>query len=148
MAVHKTREEGIRSDQEQQSLRGLLSELGDEVSTLLRDEIALARAETSDKLSSMSSGATMLAVGGAIALAALVVLLMAAVYGLATVMHLGWAALIVGGIGAIIGLIAMKSGSSQLKARNLAPQRTQESIRRDAEMVEHEAKAATRRKQQ
>lgn len=148
MAVHNTREEGIQSDRDQQSLRGLFSELGDEVSHLLRGEIALARAETSEKLSSMSSGATMLAIGGAVSLAALVVLMMAAVYAFGTVMHLGWAALIVGGIGAIIGLIAMKSGSSQLKARNLTPQRTQESLRRDAEMVEHEAKAATRRKQQ
>ena len=45
------------------------------------------------------------------------------------------AALIVGGVMAAIGYIMLKKGMDELKAKNLAPQKTQKNLSRDAHMV-------------
>ena len=143
MAIHDIERERAERESEQRasheaesrSFRSLFSELATEISTLFRQEIALARAETSDKVSQARSGVVWLAVGAVIALAGLIVLLDAAVYGLAEVMAPGWAALIVGGVAVLIGLIAIGSGRSHLKARNMMPRRTAESLRKDADVA-------------
>lgn len=141
MAVHDIhqepyeREPYARRPNEQPPLRALFAELANEFSTLFRQEVALARAETSEKVAHARTGVVWLAAGGVIAFASLIILLMAAVYGLSEVMHPGWAALIVGGVALLIGLIAMASGRSHLKARNMMPRRTAESLRRDADVA-------------
>jgi hypothetical protein len=45
------------------------------------------------------------------------------------------AALIVGGVVVIIGLVMVKSGSSKLQPSSFSPDRTAESMRKDKEMV-------------
>lgn len=140
MAIRRIHGEGTHTEAEihetdKRSLRGLFSELGDEISTLFRQEIALARAETGEKVAQARSGATQMAVGAVLAFAGLFVLLMAGVYALSDIMHPGWAALIVGAAAALIGYAVLKSGSNNLKARNLVPERTTESLKRDADMA-------------
>ena len=49
------------------------------------------------------------------------------------------AALIVGGGVAIIALVLTYKGINALKASNLAPTRTVESLRRDAQMIQEQA---------
>lgn len=136
MAVHDINRDN-RAEQEAQhrSFRGLFGDLANELSTLFRQEVALVRAETNEKVSQARTGVTWLAVGGLISLVSLFVLAMSAVYALAEVMHIGWAALIVGGVALVIGLIFLASGRSHLKARNMMPQRSSESIRQDAEVA-------------
>lgn len=136
MAVHDIhRESHGRGPRDQAPLRALLSELTSDFSNLFRQEVALARAETSEKVAQARTGVVWLAAGGVIAFASLIILLMAAVYGLSEVMHPGWAALIVGGVTLLIGLIAMASGRSHLKAKSMMPRRTVESLRRDADVA-------------
>lgn len=136
MAVHDIhREPHGRGPRDQAPLRALLSELTSDFSNLFRQEVALARAETSEKVAQARTGVVWLAAGGVIAFASLIILLMAAVYGLSEVMHPGWAALIVGGVTLLIGLIAMASGRSHLKAKSMMPRRTAESLRRDADVA-------------
>ncbi|HEX5515608.1 MAG TPA: phage holin family protein [Gammaproteobacteria bacterium] len=136
MAVHDiNREARERELGEYRTLRSLFGELANEFTTLFRQEVALARAETSESISQARSGIVWLAAGGVIAFASLIILLMAAVYGLSEVMHPGWAALIVGGVALVIGLIAMASGRSHLRARSMMPRRTVESIRRDKDLA-------------
>ena len=121
------------------SLKELLSDLTQSVTTLFRKEIELARAETSEKLSQAGVAAGAIAAGGVLALAALIVLLQALVIALT---ELGLApalsALIVGGVVAIIAFALIYKGMNDLKASNLAPTRTVESLRRDAHMIKEQ----------
>ena len=116
---------------EERSLRDLFKELTREVSTLFRQEVALARSEISEDVSQVGSGISSLAVGGVIAFAGLLILLEAAVIGLAKVVQPWLAALIVGGVVVLIGVLLLLKGRSNLKMKNLMPRRTMESIQQD-----------------
>src|SRR5512139_3165331 len=77
------------------TLTGLFADLWRETSTLLRDEVALAKAELHEKVAQLGSGVSAVAAGGAILFAGFVVLLFAAVAGLALVLppeHASWLA--------------------------------------------------------
>jgi hypothetical protein len=122
------------------SLKELFGDLTNSVSTLFRNEIALARAETSEKINHALIAAGSLAAGGILALAALIVLLQALVIALTELgLAPALAALIVGGGVAIIAFVLIYKGINDLKASNLAPSRTVESLRRDAQMIKEQA---------
>jgi hypothetical protein len=110
-----------------------------ETSTLIQQEAALARAELSEKISHVSSGAAAIAVGGAIIFSGFLVLLAAAVGALWLMLdteHRVWLApLIVGLVVVVLGFIVLAMGRKELKSRNLAPSLTIESMRRDAALV-------------
>ena len=80
--------------------------------------------------------------GGAIlALAALIILLQALVIGLTEAgIPAGWSALIVGVVVAVIAYILIYKGTNDLKAGNLAPDRTMSSLRRDAQVAKEHAR--------
>lgn len=124
---------------DRRSLIGLFSDLWRETSTLLRAEAELAKVELSEKVSQIQTALVSLAIGGAILLAAILLLLEAAVNALATVLppeQAPWLApLIVGVVVGIAGFIALAKGRRDLEARNLAPTRTMHSLRRDAELT-------------
>lgn len=125
---------------EDRSIATLFSDLTQETTTLLRKEVELAKVEISEKVSQTQSGLVSLAIGGAIAYAGLLVLLAAAVYGLADLLdgNMGLSALIIGIVVAIIGFIMLWVGRSNLKAENLALPRTAHSLRRDAEFAKEQ----------
>lgn len=125
---------------EDRSIATLFSDLTQETTTLLRKEVELAKVEISEKVSQTQSGLVSLAVGGAIAYAGLLVLLAAAVYGLATLLdgNMGLSALIVGVVVAIIGYVLLLRGRSNLKAENLTLPRTAGSLRRDTELAKEQ----------
>ena len=124
---------------ERRSLIGLVSDLWRETSALFRAEAELATVELSEKVSQIQTAIVSLAVGGAILLAAVLLLLDAAVNALAQVLppeQAPWLApLIVGVVVGIIGFIALAKGRRDLEARSLAPTRTMHSLRRDAELT-------------
>jgi hypothetical protein len=124
---------------ERRPLIGLFSDLWRETSALFRAETELAKAELSEKVSQVQTAVVSLAIGGAILLAAVLVLLDAAVNALAQVLppeHAAWLApLIVGVAVGAIGLIALAKGRRDLAAGKLAPTRTMRSLRRDAELT-------------
>ena len=121
------------------SISALMSELANETTTLVRQEVALAKAEANEKVQQVSNGVKYLIVGGAVLIAALFYILDAVVYGIARLMpdeyRLWLGALIVGVVVGIIGIALLKSGSKKLQANNLAPHRTTESVKRDAQTV-------------
>ena len=117
------------------SVGTLISSLLSDTSRLVRDEVRLAKAEAGEKAGQAVHGVRDIAVGGGIAFLGVIFLLLAAVYGLSEVMHPAFASLIVGAVVAIIGYVLLKKGTSDLKAKNLAPTRTQANISRDAHMV-------------
>jgi uncharacterized membrane protein YqjE len=112
-------------------LTGLLTELAQETTTLVRKEVELAKAEVSEKVSQATTGAVSLAAGGLVAFAGLIFLLLAVTYYLATMMEPWLAALIVGGVVTLIGVILVAMGKSRLNARNLQPTRTLATLQDD-----------------
>ena len=121
------------------SLKGLLGDLTHSVTTLFRKEIELARVEISEKFSQAGIAAGLIAAGAILALAALIVLLQALVLALTELgLAPAVASLIVGGVVAIIAFALIYKGMNDLKASNLAPTRTVEALKRDAEMVKEQ----------
>lgn len=123
----------------------LIRELRDESMTLVRQEVALAKTEVSEKVSRVGSNSAQLAVGGAIAYAGLLFLLVAATAGLyvglvamdLSHMTAGWLApLIIGAIVALIGYAMVQKALNTLKSEPLVPERTAESLRDDKEWLE------------
>lgn len=127
---------GPQNAREQQSAVGLLRRLLNEFSILFRKEIALAKAEASEALSQAKTGAISMASGGAVLFGGFLVLLAAAVLGLAHVVADWLAALIVGGIVTVVGYVMIQSGKSKLGPEALKLDRTQQALREDKEMVE------------
>lgn len=132
------------TDSDGRSITGLIKELRDETTTLMRQEVALAKTEMSEKLSRLTRNVTYLAVGGGIAFAGLIILLMAAAAGTyvallaAGLSHMtsGWLApLIVGGIVAVLGYAFVQKGLSTLRHESLVPQRTKESLEHDKQWL-------------
>jgi hypothetical protein len=128
--VAETREEKVREGA--RAMRSLASHFADltrEVSTLVRDETALARAEISEDIAQIKRGSTSLAIGGALAYAGVLFLLGAATAALALIWPLWLAALVVGLAALIIGGVAALVGRQQTKPANLKLERTMESGR-------------------
>jgi Putative Actinobacterial Holin-X, holin superfamily III len=124
---------------EDRSLKDLLGDLSGNITTLFRKEIQLARAETSEKISQVGYAIGSIAGGAILALAALIVLLQALVIGITEAgVPAGWAALIVGVVVAAIAYGLIHKGTNDLKAGNLAPTRTMDSIKRDAHVAKEQ----------
>src|SRR5262245_12970196 len=83
-------------ERESQSTLDLMRRLLNEVATLFRQELALARAEFMRSISRLLISATSVATGAAVLYAGFLVLLIAAMLGLAKVVEPWLAALIVG----------------------------------------------------
>jgi hypothetical protein len=130
--------------QEGRTLMGLFADLWRETTTLVRDEAELAKVELSEKVSKVTTGAGEIAAGGAILFAGFIVLLFAAVGALQLMIqseHAIWVApLVVGLVVMIIGYIALSRGKKQMQAESLTPQRTMESLKRDARLAKEHVK--------
>lgn len=125
--------------QQDRSLVGLLSDLWRETQTLVHQEAQLAKAELSEKVSQVTSGAGEIAAGGAVLFAGFIVLLFAAVGALQLMIdseHAIWIApLVVGAVVMIVGYILLSRGRKQLQADSMVPQRTVQSLQRDARLA-------------
>ncbi|MAL99834.1 phage holin family protein [Hydrocarboniclastica marina] len=121
------------------SLTSLISELADESSALVRQEVALAKAEAQEKVTQLTNGIKYLVIGGAILIAGLFYILDAVVYGIARLMpeqyQLWLAALIVGVVVGVIGLVLLKKGEKNVQGTNLQPRRTVRSVKLDTQLV-------------
>jgi uncharacterized membrane protein YqjE len=108
-----------------QSIRDLIADVG----LLMRQEFQLVRAELSEKFDQAQSGLLLLAIGLLIALCALFALVQALIFAVAAYMPLELACASVGIVLALIALAFVARGQSYLKARNLAPRRTMNTMR-------------------
>jgi hypothetical protein len=106
-----------------QSLGDLVSELTGDLSTLMRQELALAKAEAKEQATRAGKGAGML--GGAGYAAALVVLFLslALMWALGDLLdHVGWGALIVAVLWAIVAAVLYFAGRKALAKVEPMPQ--------------------------
>ena len=119
-------------------LTTLFTDLVRDVTDLVRKEIALAKAELGENVGKLTTGLIELAAGALLAFAGLLVLLNALVLKLSQYMDPALAALLVGGAVALLGIVLLLKGKSNLDPNNLALHRTSESLQRDAEMVKEQ----------
>jgi amino acid transporter len=98
-----------------QSLGGLLKELPDRITRLVRSEIQLAKLEVTTKIKAAGVGAGMLAVAAFFALVAFAVLVAAAIMGLANVVPDWLAAIIVAVVFLILAGVLAYLGVKKLK---------------------------------
>ena len=117
------------------STPSLLRRLADDVGTLLAQEVALLKAETARSIGELKASTASIAVGGAIAFMGGFFLLLAVVYGLSNVVQPWLAALIVGGVVTLVGVIMLSAGRRKLEPAAVAPRRTAAALRKDAEMI-------------
>jgi hypothetical protein len=111
------------------SVGELVGHVAQDLSTLMRQELELAKAEVKQEVTKTAKGAGML--GGA-GFAGYMVLLfgsIAAWWGLANLMDQGWAALIVTGIWAVIAAVLFAVGRARLKQVNPKPEQTVETVK-------------------
>ncbi|MDQ3750278.1 MAG: phage holin family protein [Acidobacteriota bacterium] len=133
---------------EERSLGDLFSELASETGTLVRQEVALAQTELTQKATSVGKNVGFLVVGGAVGYTALFVILAAVVIGLTQLIsHLsGWqiitsawiAAAIVGLIVGIVAYVLITNALAKLKNTELTPNQTVETLKEDAEWLKNQ----------
>ncbi|HEX8289358.1 MAG TPA: phage holin family protein [Pyrinomonadaceae bacterium] len=133
---------------EDRSLGELFSELASETGTLVRQEVALAQTELTQKATKVGKNVGYLVAGGAVAYTALLVILAAVVIGLAQIISsiTNWqyitsawiAAAIVGLIVGIVAYTLITSALAKLKNTDLAPRETVETIKEDAQWLKNQ----------
>jgi hypothetical protein len=120
---------------DERSLGDLFSDLAGETGTLIRQEVALAQVELTQKATKVGKNVGYLVVGGAVAYAALLALLTALIIGLGTLIGYGFSALIVGIIVAVAAGILVMSALNALKNVDITPRQTVETIKEDAQWL-------------
>jgi hypothetical protein len=120
---------------EDESIGHLMSEVLQDVSTLFRQELALAKAELKEEASKAGKAGGMLAGGGIAGYMVAVLLSLALVFALDAVMPLGWAAVIVAVLWAIVGGVLYSVGRKRMKDVDPVPRQTVETLREDAQWV-------------
>jgi hypothetical protein len=115
---HSTDSDGRRSIGE------LLSDVSQDVTTLLRQEVALAKAEVKQSVSSAGKGVGMFAGAGISGHMVLLFLSIAGWWGLGDGIGRAWAALVVALVWAIIGAVLGLMGRKELKSVGGVPQTT------------------------
>jgi hypothetical protein len=124
---------------DERSLGDLFSDLSRETTTLVRQEVQLAKAELTQSATEAARGIEMLVAGGAVAYAGLLFVLLAIVFGL---IEAGWdpwvSALVVGLVVVAIGGVLVLRARESLKPANLAPKKTVETLKEDAEWAKEQ----------
>jgi hypothetical protein len=113
------------------SLGDLFSELAHETSTLVRQEVNLAKTEMSQKASRAGRHVGVMAAGGAVAYAGLLAIVAAIIVLLNNVMPLWLSALLVGIVVAVVGYLLVRKALDALKREDFAPRETMETLKED-----------------
>lgn len=124
----------MQAHKDERSLGELFSDLASETSTLVRQEVELAKTELSQKATRVGKDVGFLVAGGAVAYAGFLALVAALAIGLGQLGLPWWAAtllvgLVVGGIGAAL----VMKGLEALKRETVVPERTVASLKEDVE---------------
>jgi hypothetical protein len=133
----------MQAVREERSIGQLLKELRDETTTLLRQEVDLAKTEISEKASRTGRTLGSLAVGGGVAFLGALALLAAVVYGLTSILNqfmsvgvaIWLAPLIVGAALAAIGYSLVQKALATLRQESLTPRKTTETLQENKEWL-------------
>jgi hypothetical protein len=122
----------IPSSRQDRSLGELFTDLTRETTTLVRQEVALAKSEISAKASRLGKEVGLLAAGGVVAYVGLLTLVAASILALIQAGMPTWgSALLVGGIVVITGGILIGMGLKAFKQTDAKPHQTPVTLKED-----------------
>jgi ABC-type multidrug transport system fused ATPase/permease subunit len=119
------------------SLGELVSRATADISALARKEVELAKAEISAEVSKVGKGAGLFGGAGFLGHLCLVFASLALMFGLGHWISLGWAALVVAGLYAVLAAVLAVAGKRKLATLDPAPHRTIKTLKEDAAWVRH-----------
>ncbi len=111
----------------------LASEVAKDMSTLVRQEVALAKAELQQEAKTAGAAAGAFGGAGFAGYFVLVFLSLALMYALDSFLDIGWAALIVAVLWGIVAGVLALIGRKKLKNFNPKPERTIETVKEDVQ---------------
>jgi len=139
-ALERSAERDMAGQTSEPTLGDLFSSLTEDLSTLVRQEIDLARTETLEKVTTATRSIVMMVAGGLVAYAGLIALIMAVIFLLNGVMSLWLSALIVGIVVIVVGVILLMSGRGALARMSVVPEKTVESMKENTEWAKEQVK--------
>jgi uncharacterized membrane protein YqjE len=128
------------AEKQDRSIGELFSELASETGLLIRQEVALAKVELTQKATRVGRNVGYLVLGGAVAYAALLALLASIVILLANVMSWWVAALVVAVLVGIVAAVLISKALAALKNTDVAPRQTVETLKEDAQWAKQQMK--------
>jgi putative superfamily III holin-X len=125
---------------EERSISELFGQLSQDMTLLFRQEIQLARAEMSEKISRVTNNMVSVVAGGFVVYVGALALVAALILGLNDLADISpWvSALIVGALLAIAGYVMLNRGLKELKRVDLAPRRTVETLKDDVQWAKEQ----------
>ncbi len=133
---------------EEKSLGDLFSALASDTGTLVRQEVALAQTELTQKAVKVGTNVGFLAVGGAVAILAVLAVLAAVIIGLAQLISMvtdwqyitsAWiSALLVGVVVGIVAYVLITGALAKLKTTELTPKETVDTLKEDAQWLKNQ----------
>jgi hypothetical protein len=124
-----------RSDE---SLGTLFSDLSRDLGALVRDEVQLAKTELTEDAKRVGRAGGMLGAAGFAGYMVITLLSFAAAWGLAEVMPIGIAFVIVGIVWAIVGAVLFIVGRQRLRTANLKPEQTIETMQENVQWAKQQ----------
>jgi hypothetical protein len=118
-----------RPDVTDTSVGELIGEVTSDLSTLLRQELELAKAEVKQEATKSGKAVGMLGAAGFAGYMVALFLSIALWWALANVMDEGWAALIVAALWAVIAAVLASVGRKRLRTVNPKPERTIQTLK-------------------
>jgi len=132
-------------DLRDRSMGELLKQLSQETSTLVKQELDLAKAEMAEKGKQAGKGVGLFSGAGLFGLGAFLALTTAIIAALSLVMDVWLAALIVAVVYGVVAAVLAKSGQSQIKeATPAAPEQTVETLKEDVEWAKTQTRSGAR----
>ena len=125
---------------ESRSLAEILQDALGNLQEIVRLEVRLAKTEAREELTKAKASAITLGIGAVTGLYAGLFLLFAAVYALTLIMPNWAAALLVGGVLAVIAAVTLTNGIKQFKTIHPTPERTVETIKENIEWAKQQTK--------
>ena len=122
---------------QESSVGQLISEISDDLSTLFRQEIELAKAEVRQEARKAGRAAGMLGAAGFAGYMVALLLTLALVAALSNVMDPGWAALLVAVVWAVIGAVLYVTGRQRLRTVSPVPRQTVDTLKEDAQWLKN-----------
>ena len=123
--------QGRDQGRDERSLGELFAELAQETSTLVRQEVNLAKTEITHKASRAGRHVGILAAGGAVAYAGLLAILAGIIALLNLVMPLWVSAVLVGVVVGVVGYVLVRRALEALRREDFAPRETMETLKED-----------------